>query len=169
MNVNLDEITIRPIRLNDNEQLEKVIRTAMTEFNADPLTTIIGDPKLRTMYQNFQKSNAAYFIVDVSGKIMGGCGVAALDGSDENICELQRMFLAREVRGNGIGKKLLELCVETAKKYNYTKMYLETLSDMHAAIRLYRSSGFVMQPNPAGNTGHSGCNIYMLLDLKKEL
>jgi putative acetyltransferase len=155
-------IGFRTIIERDNKQIEDIIRKAMTEFNADPHTTIIGDPALKSMYRNFQKPRSVYFIAELDGQVVGGCGVSSLDGGNENTCELQRMFLVREARGMGIGKKLLELCVNKAKEFKFQEIYLETLSDMHIAIRLYKSFGFEKQSAPLGNTGHSGCNIYMI-------
>lgn len=158
----MHKINFRIIKESDNRQLEEIIRTVMTEFDANPRTTIIGDPALKSMYQNFRKPGSIYFIAEIDGKMVGGCGIAPLDGGSENTCELQRMFLLKEARGLGIGKRLLELCLESAKKHNFQEMYLETLSDMHTAIGLYQRFGFEKQPGPIGNTGHSGCNVYML-------
>ena len=76
------------------------------------------------------------------------------------------MFLLPESRGKGFGKKLIELCISQAKKYGYDKIYLETLSQMKKAISLYERMGFKKIEVPLGNTGHTGCNIWMMLDLE---
>ncbi len=159
------KVSFRLISETDNSQLENIIRKAMTEFRADPQTTIIGDPALKTMYQNFRGQRSIYYIAEVEGEMAGGCGIAPLAGGDENTCELQRMFLKKEARGLGLGKKLLELCLIKAKEFGYRLVYLETLSDMHAAISLYKSFGFEKNSDPIGNTGHGGCNVYMILSL----
>ncbi len=158
-------ITIRLILPADNSTLASIVRTVMSEFNADPLTTIIGDPTLNAMYENYQEPRAIYHIVELNNQIVGGCGIKKLQGSDDSICELQRMFLLKEARGLGIGKKLLETCLIDARNFQYKKMYLETLSQMHTAISLYRKFGFKTTPNALGKTGHSGCDLRMLLEL----
>jgi putative acetyltransferase len=158
-------IVIRPIRPDDNKPLAEIVRKAMSEFKADPKTTIIGDPALDTMYENYQIPRSAYFMVETDDALAGGCGIAPLTGGDESVCELQRMFLSKHARGLGIGKKLLELCIESARNFGYKEMYLETLSDMHNAISLYENSGFKRIDGAMGNTGHSGCNVNMLLTL----
>jgi putative acetyltransferase len=72
------------------------------------------------------------------------------------------MFIEKKARGIGIGKQLMHRCVADAVKFNYAKMYLETLSNMHEAQSLYKKSGFHVIPHPLGKTGHSGCDVSMI-------
>ena len=158
---------IREIRIEDNKIIAEIIRSVMATFDADPETTIIGDPTLDTMYNNYQTPKATYYVLEEDGKVVGGCGIKHLDHSDDNICELQRMFLLPSSRGKGFGKKLMELCLDKAREYGYEEIYLETLSQMKTAIGLYKRYGFEISSKPKGNTGHSGCNVYMILNLNK--
>jgi putative acetyltransferase len=159
-------MNIRLIVPEDNSAIADVVRKVMTEYGADPKTTILGDPSLNSMYENYDNKRAVYFVAEnESGKIVGGAGIKQLDGSDENVCELQRMFLLPEARGKGLGKKLINLCITKAREMNYDKIYLESLSNMNDAIRLYTASGFKTIPKPMGATGHGGCNVFMTLDL----
>lgn len=159
-------IRIRELEKKDNPVIAEIIRTVMSEFNADPKTTIIGDPVLDTMFENYRHSRSVYYIAESDDVIAGGCGINKLSGAENNICELQRMFLLPHSRGKGIGKMLLDLCIRKAKEFVYDKVYIETLSEMHSAIGLYKHYGFRKISKPIGKTGHSGCNIYMLLELK---
>jgi putative acetyltransferase len=159
---------ISEIRKEHNPVIASIIRKVMGEFDADPQTTILGDPTLDTMYENYQEERSVYFILQDDTKILGGCGIKQLDNSYENICELQRMFLLPEARGKGLGKKLIDLCIQKAKEFQYEKMYLETLSQMKDAISLYEKYNFKRLSKPEGNTGHSGCNLYMTLELIRQ-
>lgn len=159
-------IRIREIEKEDNPVIAKIIRTVMSEFEADPKTTIIGDPVLDTMFENYRNPGSVYFIAESANEIAGGCGINRLDGSEENICELQRMFILPQARGKGLGRILMDNCLQKAAEFSYDKVYLETLSEMHKAISLYEQSGFKKIAHPLGKTGHGGCNTYMLLDLK---
>lgn len=155
---------IRPIEPGDNAALAEIIRTVMTEFKADPKTTVLGDPTINTMFQNYQEERAAYFVAE-DDMILGGAGIRQLDGFSGNTCELQRMFLLPEARGKGIGKDLIELCIEKARDFKYDKVYLESLGQMASAIALYKSAGFKEIDKPLGNTGHGGCDVFMVLDI----
>lgn len=159
-------LALRTIQPQDNQPLATVIRTVMTEFKADPSTTILGDPSLDHMYENYQTAKAAYFVAEDGQQLLGGCGIKALDGSTENICELQRLFLHPAARGRGIGKQLMELCLQKAVEFGYAEIYLETLQDMEAAKALYRQYGFRSICQPKGNTGHGGCDVWMVKSLK---
>lgn len=156
---------IRPFRREDNDEIVSIVKAVMTEFEADPKTTVLGDPRLLTMYDNYGEEGAAYFIAEMNGEIAGGAGIKKLDGGDGSICELQRMFLLPPARGKGIGKELMIKCIDKARKKGYKTIYLESLSQMHNAVKLYTSFGFERVPRALGDTGHGGCNVFMVLDI----
>lgn len=157
------DIFISPIIKKDNPVIAQVIRLVMTEFDADPKTTILGDPTLDAMFENYQSDRSIYFILKYKGEIAGGCGIKHLDYSNENICELQRMFLKKSARGLGLGKILIKLCLEKAREFKYEKIYLETLSQMKVAIQLYEETGFKKINQAIGQTGHTGCDVQMIM------
>ena len=156
---------IRKIKEADNYQIAEIIKQVLISFNADPKTTFLGDPARLTMFYNYQKEGADYFVTEMDTVLIGGCGINQLDGGEKGICELQRMFLLPEYRGKGIGSSLMKNCLSAAKQMGYSKIYLESLSQMKAAIQLYEHSGFVHIPKALGNTGHGGCNVFMVMDL----
>ena len=158
-------IRIRPIQPSDDQALFGIIEKVMTEFGASREGTVLGDPVIRNLSRSFSEKDAIYFVAEVDGEITGGCGIKQLDGTDERICELQRMFLLPETRGKGIGKQLLELCLQKAKEYGYDRCYLESLPSMTSAYNLYRDAGFEMLEGPLGSTGHNSCTVWMIKDL----
>lgn len=155
-------LKIRPIALSDNPFIAEIVLSVMADYDADPQTTIAGDPALHQMYQNYQEERAAYFVAIWNGQVVGGCGIRQLAGTEENICELQRMFILPEVRGKGIGKALIEKCIWQAERFGYWQMYIETLSEMIPARQLYKKYGFHEVACRMGHTGHGGCDVKML-------
>lgn len=158
-------MTIRQIKKEDNKLISDIIKSVMTEFRADPHSTVLGEDSINMMYEYYQFPKAIYFVAEDDGQIAGGSGIKQLDRTDENLCELQRMFLLPSSRGKGIGKALIELCIQKAKEFGYDQIYLESLSQMKDARKLYGKSGFRIIDHPKGNTGHGGCNVFMVLDL----
>lgn len=159
---------IRAIEEKDNFIIADIIKRVLIEFKADPKTTFLGDPAINTMYYNYQTPKSVYYIIEENDQVMGGCGINLLDEGDSKTCELQRMFLLPESRGKGYGKLLMDACINKAIEFGFDEIYLESLTQMTGAIKLYERSGFQYIKNPKGNTGHGGCNVFMVLDLKKK-
>lgn len=60
----------------------------------------------------------------------------------EGVCELKRMYIKPEFRGQGIGQQLLSLLSDKAKQNGYNTMRLDTLDTMLPALSLYQKNGF---------------------------
>ena len=86
-------------------------------------------------------------------------------GGDADTCELRKMYFLPEARGLGAGAAMMARCLEAARDFGFARCYLETLSGMDAAMRLYERSGFRRIDAAMGATGHGGCNRFYLLDL----
>jgi len=152
--------TIRPITSFDNKSVATIIRTVMPEFGAGGKGFAIHDPEVDDIHAAFNQSRSAYFVCDVDGKIVGGGGVAPLLGGDNNACELKKMYFLPEGRGKGLGRKLVERCLQAAKEIGFEYCYLETFNTMKDAMVLYEKVGFEKIPGPLGNTGHFACDTF---------
>ena len=152
---------IRKIQQKDNESIAKVIRDIFHELDAPKVGTAYADPILDTLYEVYQAPRSKYYVVEKEGKVVGGCGVAPLENGDTEVCELQKMYFAPEIRGTGYAEKIIEKCLEFAKTQEFEICYLETLSFMTTAQKLYKRIGFENICGPMGNTGHNSCEVWM--------
>ena len=152
---------IREIQQKDNESIAKVIRDIFHELNAPKVGTAYADPILDTLYEVYQEPRSIYYVVQKDGNVVGGCGVAPLENGDASVCELQKMYFAPEIRGTGYAEKIIEKCLEFAKIQSFEICYLETLSFMTIAQKLYKRIGFENICGPMGNTGHNSCEVWM--------
>ena len=75
------------------------------------------------------------------------------------------MYLAAPYRKKGYGQFLLDRSIEKAKLAGYTKIYIETLPELTNAIELYKKNGFDFIDKPLGNSGHTGCDVWMLKNI----
>ncbi|GGZ60909.1 N-acetyltransferase [Lysobacter xinjiangensis] len=159
------EYTIRPIEARDDAAMAAIIRGVMPEFGACGSGFAINDPEVDWMHRAYSSPRAAYFVVEVDGEVVGGGGVAPLEGGDADTCELRKMYFLPRARGLGAGAKVMELSLGKAREFGFRRCYLETLTGMDAAMRLYERSGFRRIDAPLGATGHGGCDIWYLREL----
>jgi len=153
---------IRPVRAADDPVLARIIRTVMPEFGACGNGFAINDPEVDWMSRAYAAPRHAYFVVERDGDVIGGGGIAPLAGGDDGTCELRKMYFLPGARGIGAGAAMMDRCLEAARDAGFRQCYLETLTGMDAAMRLYERSGFQRIDSPMGDTGHGGCNTFYL-------
>jgi putative acetyltransferase len=159
------EFILRPIVAADDPAMAKVIRLVMPEFGACGPGFAINDPEVDHLSVAYSASRSAYFVVEAHGRVVGGGGIAPLAGATDATCELRKMYLLPEARGFGQGRRLLKHCLQEARRLGYERCYLETLTGMDAAMRLYTEAGFTALCSPLGATGHFACDRYFARDL----
>ena len=156
---------IRPINESDNKPLKIILREVLIEMNIPKTGSAYEDPEINNMYNSYSSSRSRYFVVEENNKILGGAGINPLKGGNSNVCELQKMYFHKSIRGKGIGDKMIELCIDFAIKSNFKKCYIETMPNMINAQKLYLKKGFEYIDAPLGNTGHTACPVWMIKTL----
>ncbi len=157
---------LRTIQAADNAMLAKIIRKSLEEFNANKPGTVYFDATTDNLSAVFTADKSIYFVVEENGMILGGAGIYPTANLPEDTCELVKLYLAPAARGKGIGKLLMMQCFTAAKDLGYKKMYLETMPELNIAVPLYEKMGFSYLDAPQGNSGHGGCDIWMIKDLE---
>ncbi|WP_271764963.1 GNAT family N-acetyltransferase [Aquimarina algiphila] len=162
----MSNVKIRLLESKDDKALASLIRSVLVEMGVPKVGTAYEDESLDRMYDTYNYSGMRYYVVEEKGEIVGGAGIAPLQGeTSDDICELQKMYFLPVTRGKGIGYKMIQTCLSYAKEQGYTKCYLETMPYMQAARKLYQKVGFVSLEKPIGNTGHYSCQAWMIKEL----
>ncbi len=120
------------------------------------------------MLSAYTQPRCRYIVCEAEGQIVGGGGVAPLQGGDENTCELKKMYFLPQGRGKGLGQQVLSACLKAASELGFEYCYLETFNTMASAMKLYEKNGFTRIPGPLGSTGHFSCDIFYMRPLKKD-
>ncbi len=159
------ELIIRTIHIQDNEAIAKVIRGALTEFGANKPGTVFYDATTDHLFELFQTPGAIYYIAELNGTLVGGAGIFPTAGLPEKTCELVKLYLHKDVRGIGLGKQLLLKSMQWAKENGYVQVYLESMPELSKAVSIYEKLGFKKIHHALGNSGHDGCDIWMIKNL----
>ncbi|QQX81070.1 MarR family transcriptional regulator [Shewanella sp. KX20019] len=157
--------TVREITAQDNASMAQIIREVSAEYG---LTADKGygvsDPTLDNLNEVYQADNASYWVIEYQGQILGGGGIAPLNGQF-GVCELQKMYFSPALRGKGFARRLALQAIDFATEQGFNACYLETTANLVEAIKLYESLAFKHIDAPLGDTGHDACEITMLLTL----
>jgi len=89
--------------------------------------------------KNYDPKCERCWIAEKDGERVGAVFVAKASGET---AKLRLLHVEPEVRGLGIGKRLVDECVRFARQAGYQKMTLWTQDILHAARHLYKQAGF---------------------------
>lgn len=142
-----------------------MIRTVFEEHDAPKEGTVYSDSTTDDLCKLFKTPKSILWVAEVNGEAVGCCGIYPTIGLGENCVELVKFYLAKNARGNGIGKKLMQKSIKSAKELGYQQIYLESLPLYAKAIELYIKDGFKKLEKPLGESGHTSCNVWMLKTL----
>jgi GNAT superfamily N-acetyltransferase len=99
----------------------------------DPARSISAEP------DELRPPNGLLLIARLRGRAVG-CG--ALKFHPRAPAELKRMWVAADIRGLGVGRRMLFDLEAQARKHRVKVLRLETNGSLHEAIQLYRDSGY---------------------------
>ncbi|GDY27688.1 N-acetyltransferase [Agarivorans sp. Toyoura001] len=151
-----------------DQDLQRIIKQVGQEYGAVGEGFGPSDAEVNNMSQYYtQQNHSRYMVALLGNKVVGGCGIAPFADSKDT-SELKKLFLLEEARGQGLGKKLSLACLAFALEQGFSRCYLDTLSNMSAAIKLYEGLGFEHLSAPLQGTAHNGCDVWMLKQLLKQ-
>ena len=165
--LSMQGLIIRILQPGDDKALAEIIRDTLREFNAHKPGTVYFDDSTDHLFEVFKAVNSIYYVAEYNGEIMGGGGIYPTANLPADTCELVKLYLSASARGKGMGRVLLEKCITAAKQFRYKKIYLETMPELTIAIPMYEKFGFTYLSGAQGNSGHTGCDVWMIKDLEE--
>ena len=96
------------------------------------------EQELKALETMYAPPSGALLLLEDDGAYKACAGLRPL--GDE--CEMKRLYVKPELRGQGWGRALAEAIVERARSLGYRRLYLDTLPSMTEARALYRDMGF---------------------------
>lgn len=119
------------------------------------------EDELLHLEETYGLPNGRLYLIEVDGNAAGCIGCKKLDATS---CELKRLYVKPQYRGQHLAQKLLDQIIADAKTIGYQMMYLDTLPFLTQALHLYETYGFVK--TDAYNNSPMDNSIFMKLELK---
>jgi len=131
--------TLRAAHNPDSPAVAAIVFDVLAEYGlpADPAGT---DADLRDLEASYFARGGRFWVVENARGDVVGC--AGLHRVDAETAELRKMYLRREARGLGLGRRLLETAIASARELGFRRLTLETATVLKEAIALYTGRGF---------------------------
>jgi putative acetyltransferase len=158
---NVPEVEIRPLRTGEDATAfrtlnEEWITRYFTLEKMDRET--LGDPENKIL-----KKGGYIFMAYLSSQAVG---CVALIPIGSGVYELSKMAVSPEMRGLGIGRKLLQHAVTEAKRFGAKSLFLGSNARLENAVHLYESVGFRhVPPESLPPMPYTRANVFMELPL----
>jgi len=120
------------------------------------------DKELARLPGDYTPPEGRLLLAEYEGRL---AGCVALHKLEPGICEMKRLYLRRQFRGQGLGRALAARVIAEARQIGYRRMRLDTVKPvMEDAVAMYRKLGFKevapYRPNPIAGA------MYMELELQ---
>jgi putative acetyltransferase len=132
------------IQVNQEGNLMNEIRLLFREYEKEldeNLCFQSFEEELKNPLKKYSLPRGVLYIAEWN-KEVAGC-IALMPLKVETECEMKRLYVRPKFRSHHVGKALVEQLLKDAAALGYTKMKLDTLQKLQAAISLYKKAGFV--------------------------
>jgi carbonic anhydrase len=157
-------VTLRTLTTEDSEAIDRVrqfFRTYAGWLGVD-LSFQNFDQEMASLPGAYSAPQGRLFFAEVDGQPAGCVGVRPLPDSD-GVCEMKRLYVEPQFRGQTVGRQLALAAIKAAKEIGYRKLMIDTMPSMRMAVKLYRELGFMEAPSYY-QTPIEG-SIFLALDL----
>ncbi|MDP1601203.1 GNAT family N-acetyltransferase [Phenylobacterium sp.] len=115
---------------------------------------VLDDPKGKILDRG-----GHIFMAERDGEVIGCVALIAMaDGG----YEVAKMTVTEAARGTGLGRLLMQACIDKARADGAPRLYLETNSSLAPALGLYRAMGFVdLDPAMRPPSDYARCDVWM--------
>lgn len=148
MTDNKNTAKLELIPVHDPQQIEEVARLADTIWR-EYYFPLLGKAQVDYMLENLQSqekmieditlNQMEYYLIEAENEKIGYLGIQW----QEEVLFISKLYLLKQMRGQGYARRLLEMLAEWAKKRQKSGMQLTVNKDNAGSIRFYETFGFV--------------------------
>ena len=105
--------------------------------------SVDDEQEARSLEETERSDNEVELVAILDGRIVGSTGITAVGGRRKVVHRARfGISILKEHWGLGIGRVLMESCIDCARRAGYTQLELEVVADNERAVSLYRRAGF---------------------------
>lgn len=140
MRTHYRDFLIRSWEERDRAAAAEVIRTALAEYGLgwEPEG---ADRDVLEVEACYLARGGEFWVIEKQGEIVGTGAYYPVERGEKAV-EIRKMYLSAAVRGQGLGKFLLQKLEDAIAKRGYKTIWIETASVLKEAVQLYESSGY---------------------------
>ncbi|WP_445230772.1 GNAT family N-acetyltransferase [Duganella rhizosphaerae] len=141
-------LSVREACIQDRRRVQEIAAESMRHFGLEPDFATLDIDLGR--FGAAATHTVAQLVAEIGGSVIGSL---ILTRKDSNTLKLTGFYVHGSARGKGAGKALLHRAIAAARSHGYTAIYLETWSQMHSAVHLYKSFGWTLDQALDPSTG----------------
>nr|WP_290227906.1 GNAT family N-acetyltransferase [Trichocoleus desertorum] len=134
------EFVIRPWQPRDRTAAAELIRSVLAEYGLgwEPEG---ADRDVLEVEACYQEVGGELWVVEHQNRIVGTAAYYPVNRGEAAV-EVRKMYLLPEVRGQGLGKYLLQQLEQAITTQQFQTIWIETASVLAEAVKLYESNGY---------------------------
>lgn len=139
-----NDIQVKPFTENDRYQVAALLRDVLVEHgvleNQGELSA-----EMARLQRRYSASDAVFWVLFHKGEV---AGTIALRPQGEYTAEIENFFLKWNIRGCGIGQKLLSFVEDYAYEAGYRRLFVSCLKALPAGIEFLEKMDYRRIGNP---------------------
>lgn len=140
MKATFGNFQIRDWQPGDRAAAAAVIRTVLAEYGL-PWEPEGADRDVLAIEDHYQGTGGEFWVVLQGDRLVGTGAYYPIPRGDRAI-EIRKMYLLPTARGQGLGRWLLQQLEQAAADRGFQTAWLETVTVLREAVRLYETSGY---------------------------
>ena len=145
--MNLSDVTFAPLTVEKEGAVCSLIRRNLVGFDEHESVLVSTFRRLKNLHETYLQEGCQFWVAcepSLGGKPIACAGLGPFHGLplSEGVGEIRDLVVEESMRGQGLGRLLLDQAIIGAKTLGYRRLYLETSKSMFVAQKLFESRGF---------------------------